>query len=36
MDIKTVVLNAKIEEEIYMDKHDGFVANGQEGKVFSY
>ena len=34
MDIKTAFLNRKLEEEIYMDQPDGFVANGQEGKVY--
>ena len=33
MDIKTAFLNEELEEEIYMDQLDGFVANGQEGKV---
>ena len=33
MDIKTAFLNGEFEEEIYMDQPDGFVANGQEGKV---
>jgi hypothetical protein len=30
MDVKTTFLN---EKEIYMDQPDGFIANGQEGKV---
>jgi hypothetical protein len=25
-----------LEQEIYMDQHDGFVVEGQEGKVLSY
>ena len=33
MDVKTAFLNRKLKEEIYMDQPDGFVANGQEGKV---
>ena len=34
MDVKTTFLNGELEEEIYMGQLDGFVAKGQEGKVY--
>ena len=33
MDVKTTFLNGELEEEIYMDQLDGFVAKGKEGKI---
>ena len=33
MDVKTTFLNGELEEEIYMDKPDGFVVKGEETKV---
>uniref|UniRef100_I1R8M9 Reverse transcriptase Ty1/copia-type domain-containing protein n=1 Tax=Oryza glaberrima TaxID=4538 RepID=I1R8M9_ORYGL len=33
MDVKTDFLNGELDEEIYMDQPDGFVVEGQEGKV---
>jgi hypothetical protein len=33
MDVKITFLNGELDEEIYMDQPDGFVAEGQEGKV---
>ena len=33
MDVKTAFLNGELDEEIYMDRPDGFVVDGQEGKV---
>jgi hypothetical protein len=33
MDVKTAFLNWELENDIYMDQPDEFVANGQEGMV---
>ena len=33
MNVKTTFLNRELEEEIYIDQPDGFVANDQEGMV---
>ncbi|GJT67365.1 retrovirus-related pol polyprotein from transposon TNT 1-94 [Tanacetum coccineum] len=33
MDVKTAFLNEDLEEEIYMNQPEGFIAPGQEGKV---
>jgi hypothetical protein len=32
MYVKTAFLNGELEEEIYIDKSNGFVENGQEEK----
>jgi hypothetical protein len=33
IDLKTAFLNGELEEEIYIDQPNEFVANGQEGMV---
>jgi predicted alpha/beta-fold hydrolase len=33
MDVKTTFLNGELDEQIYMNQSDGFVAPGQENKV---
>uniref|UniRef100_A0A453R8Z6 Uncharacterized protein n=1 Tax=Aegilops tauschii subsp. strangulata TaxID=200361 RepID=A0A453R8Z6_AEGTS len=33
MDVKTAFLNGELDGEIYMEQPDGFVVDGQEGKV---
>jgi hypothetical protein len=33
MDVKIAFLNGELEEKIYIDQRDGFIANGQEGMV---
>ena len=33
MDVKTTFLNGDLNEEIYIEKPEGFSAPGQEGKV---
>ena len=33
MDVKTTFLNGDLEEEIYMEKLEGFYASGKEKKV---
>jgi hypothetical protein len=34
MDVKTTFLKGELDEEIYMQQPDGFVAPGQENKVY--
>jgi hypothetical protein len=34
MDVKTTFLNGELDEEIYMDQPEGFIADGQENKVY--
>jgi hypothetical protein len=33
MDVKIIFLNGELDEEIYMDQPEGFIADGQENKV---
>jgi hypothetical protein len=33
MDVKTTFLDGELDEEIYMDQPDGFIVEGQKGKV---
>jgi len=33
MNVKTTFLNGELDEEIYMQHPDGFIAQGQKGKV---
>ena len=33
MDVKTAFLNGDLDEEIYMEKPEGFIVKGQEHKV---
>ena len=33
MNVKTAFLNGELDEEIYMNQHIGFIANGEERKV---
>jgi hypothetical protein len=33
MDVKTAFLNRELDEKIYMDQPEGFIADGQENKV---
>ena len=34
MDVKTVFLNRNLDERIYIQQPEGFVQDGQEGKVY--
>jgi hypothetical protein len=34
MDVKTIFLNRELDDEIYMQQPNGFVAPGQENKVY--
>ena len=34
MDVKTAFLNRDLDEEIYMEQPEGFIALGQEKKVY--
>ncbi|GJX29612.1 retrovirus-related pol polyprotein from transposon TNT 1-94, partial [Tanacetum coccineum] len=36
MDVKTAFLNGDLEEEIYMNQPEGFIAPGQEGKIVDF
>jgi hypothetical protein len=33
MDIKITFLNGELDEEIYIDQHNGFIVDGQKRKV---
>jgi len=34
MNVKNIFLNGELEEEIYLEQHEGFVIYGQENKVY--